>query len=325
MKVTVEDIRGVVGIVPTPATADAERWDALNTINLPESEKMVDAVVASGIEIVMTTGTFGECATLTFAELRDFVGCVVDTVRGRVPVFAGVTTLNTRDTIKRGRALVARGADGLFIGRPMWLPMDDKAIVRFYRDIAEAMPGVPLVVYDNPHAFKGKISTEAYRELVAIKEVVAAKHVGGPSLEGDLMVVGRNAVVLPLEPDWAGLAEKHPDLATACWSGSVACAPAPVAALSRAVLARDWPRAHEITRQIAWAMETMFPGGDLGRFMNYSIQLGHVRFAAAGLIDPGPTRPPYLEAPEEFIAGSRECGLRWRELQQTYTAIKQAS
>lgn len=321
MRLSVEDIAGVVGIVPTPANPGAERWDAQRTVNLAETAKMIEAVAGAGIEIVMTAGTFGECATLTWDELQDFTDCVVATTRGRAPVFAGVTTLNTRDTISRGRALIALGANGLFVGRPMWLPMDDQAIVRFYRDLAEAMPGVPLVAYDNPLAFKGKISTDAYRQIAAIPEVVAAKHVGGPSLEGDLLAVGKGLRILPLEPDWCGLAEKHPDLARACWSGSVACAPAPIAALSRAILAKDWLRARELTKRVSWAMETMFPGGDLARFMNYSIQLGHVRFKAAGLIDPGPTRPPYVGAPEEFVAGSEECGRRWAQLQSEFANV----
>jgi len=173
MKITMEDIRGVVGIVPTPATPDAERWDAQNTIELDETVKMVSAVVDAGVDVLMTTGTFGECATLTGDELRTFIDCVVKTVGGRRPVFAGITTLNTRDTVRRGRELVALGADGLFVGRPMWLAMDEVAIVRFYQDIAAALPGVPLVVYDNPSAFKGKISAAAYRALAQIPEVVA--------------------------------------------------------------------------------------------------------------------------------------------------------
>jgi dihydrodipicolinate synthase/N-acetylneuraminate lyase len=318
MRVTVEDITGVVGIVPTPATSDAERWDATNTVNLPETEKMIRAVVEAGIDVVMTTGTFGECATLTWQELQDFVACVVETAAGRRPVFAGITTLNTRDTIERGRRLVEIGADGLFVGRPMWLPLDDRGIVRYYRDISEAIPGVPLVVYDNPFAFKGKMSTEVYGQLGEIPEVVAAKHVGGPALEGDLLAVGSRVRILPLEVDWYPLARKYPDVARACWSGGVACAPSPMAELARAIERRDWVRAEEISGKLQWACEPMFPGGSLERFIAYSIQLGHVRFKHAGLIDPGPTRPPYLEAPDEFISGSVECGRRWAQLEAEF-------
>jgi|APFEC2959095136_1045048.scaffolds.fasta_scaffold02563_2 4-(2-carboxyphenyl)-2-oxobut-3-enoate aldolase len=318
MKVTVDDMVGAVGIVPTPATENADRWDAEDTVDLREAEKMIRAVTADGIEILMTTGTFGECATLTWDELQNFVDCVVQTAGNKVPVFAGVTTLNTRDTIKRGKALLDLGAAGLFVGRPMWLAMDEAAIVQFYRDIAEALPRVPLVVYDNPLAFKGKISGAAYRALAQIPEVVAAKHVGGPALEDDLLAVGKTLRILPLEVDWCNLAMKHPSLARACWSGSVACAPAPIAALSRAIAALDWERASAISKQLSWAMSPMFPGGDMARFMDYSIPLGHARFEAAGLIKPGPSRPPYRTAPDEYVEGSKMCGRRWASLQKEF-------
>ena len=316
MKVHIEDIRGIVGIVPTPATADADQWDCRNSINFAQTQRMIEAVVSDGIEIVMTTGTFGEGATVTETELRDYVRCVVEAVNGRVPVFAGITTLNTRDTIRRGRELLDLGADGLFVGRPMWLPLDQVGIVSYYQDLAEAFRNVSLIVYDNPFAFKGKISREAYRELARIREVVASKHVGGPSLEDDLLAVGMDLRLLPLETDWCSLAQRHPDLATACWSGSVACAPAPFAALSRAILSRDWPRAEALTAKIRAALAPMFPSGDLEAFMTYSIQLGHARFNAAGLVDVGPCRPPYTAVPVDLLAGAEETGRMLARLQR---------
>jgi dihydrodipicolinate synthase/N-acetylneuraminate lyase len=320
MKVTVDDFVGVAGIVPTPATPDARQWSALQTIAFDETRKMIDLVVGAGVDIVMTTGTFGECATLTWPELRGFVECVAQTTAGRAPVFAGVTTLNTRDTIERARELLNVGADGLFVGRPMWLALDDAGIVRYYQDIAQALPGVPLVIYDNHLAFKGKISAEAYTELARIPEIVATKHMGGPALESDMLAVGKAMRVLPLAPDWGPIAERQPDLARACWSGGVACAPAPIVAVARAIEARDWPRVRAITEKLQWAEAPMFPGGDLTRFMDYSIQIGHIRFKAAGLIDPGPPRPPYLEVPSQYVPGAEECGQRWAQLQSEFSA-----
>jgi len=312
------DINGIVGILPTPSTPNADRWDAVDTVNLAETEKLVRAVVDAGIEIIMTTGTFGECATLTFSELQAFVDCVVRTTAGRRPVFAGVTTLNTRDTIERARKLVQLGADGIFSGRPMWLPLDDRAIVRYYHDLAEALPGVPLVVYDNPWAFKGKISVAAYAELAKIPQIVAAKHAGGPGLETDLAAVGDAMRLLPLDIDWVPFVKKLPQRVTACWSGAVACAPAPLAALSRAVAARDWPEAERIHEKVRWASSVMFPGGDLEAFISYSIPLGKARFKGAELIDPGPGRAPYSEAPAEYVELSLESGRRWKTLQAEF-------
>ncbi len=318
MRLTVDDFVGVAGIVPTPATDDAGQWNARQTVAYDETRKMIDLVVDAGVDILMTTGTFGECATLTWPELRGFVECVAQTAARRVPVFAGVTTLNTRDTIERARELLRVGADGLFVGRPMWLALDDAGIVRYYRDIAQALPRVPLVVYDNHIAFKGKISAEAYLELARIPEIIATKHMGGAALESDMLAVGRSMRVLPLAPEWGPIAERHPELARACWSGGVACAPAALVAVARAVAARNWPQVREITEKLRWAEAPMFPGGDLTRFMDYSIQIGHVRFKAAGLIDPGPPRPPYLEVPAEYVPGAEECGRRWAQLQEEF-------
>jgi 4-(2-carboxyphenyl)-2-oxobut-3-enoate aldolase len=325
MKITPADINGLVGIAPTPATPDAGDWRTTNSVNLPETEKMARILVDSGLDILMTTGTFGECASLMEHELRDFVKCVVDTVDRRIPVFAGIGTLNTRDTIRRSRELIDLGADGLFVARPMWLALDDKGIVRFYRDLAEAMPGVPMVVYDNPIAFKGKISKEAFIELAKIPEVVAAKHERGPLLDSDAAAVAGQCRVLPLVADWCRAAKLNPDVVTAAWSGHIACAPAPQVALGRAIRARDWSKAEEIAAKCNWAESAMFAGGELKGFMDYSIAIGHLRFAAAGLIDPGPPRPPYLFVPDEYRAGGMECGRRWATLQQEFQARDRAA
>ncbi len=325
IKITPDEIVGLCGILPTPAVAEANHWSCVNSVNLPETEKMTRLVVEAGTDLIMTTGTFGECASLTPLELRDFIACVVDTVAGRRPVFAGIGTLNTRETISRGRELVDVGADGLFVARPMWLALDDAGIVAFYRDIAEALPGVPMIVYDNPSAFKGKISEAAYQALADIPEVIAAKHVGGPQLEKDALAVAGRCRILPLVSDWFRTAKANPELMQAAWSGHVACAPAPLNALAAAIKAGDWTLAETISDRCRWAEEAMFAGGDLSKFMDYSIQIGHLRFAAAGLIDPGPPRPPYhLAPPEVYVKGGTETGRRWKQLQGEYSDMVSA-
>jgi 4-(2-carboxyphenyl)-2-oxobut-3-enoate aldolase len=315
---TADDIRGAIGVLPTPATSDAEDWRAERTVDLAETEKMVKLVVGGGIDMLMTTATFGEVATLTWPELEAFCECVIRTAAPH-PVFVGVTTLNTRDTIARTRALVKLGAAGVFSGRPMFIRLTDGQIVRYYQDLAEALPGVPIIVYDNAETFRGPISTDVFRALATIPEVVAARQVGGAETDRNIEAVGSKIRFLPHDSRWLPSARKYPDAALACWSGNVACGPAPVAALSRAILRRDWPAAEAITDELKWAGETMYPAGDLERFRDFSIQLCHVRIRAAGLIEPGPCRPPYRDAPEEYVAGSEEVGRRWRQLHDGYS------
>jgi dihydrodipicolinate synthase/N-acetylneuraminate lyase len=318
MRIGVDDITGIVGIIPTPSTPDADRWDCENSVDLVSTSAMVARVVAGGVRILMTNGSFGEGATLTEREHYDFTACVAETLAGRGLLFAGVTTLNTRDTIARARGVIERGADGLFLGRPMWMALDDGGIVRYYRDIAEALPDVPIVLYDNHLAFKGRISTQAYAALSRIPEIVATKHIGGPAMDDDLAAVEGRMRVLPLDAHWPAFARRHPAEATACWTGNAADGTEPLVALARAVEARDLDRADAIAARMAWAQAPMFPGGKLENFVDYNIPIAHARLEGSGLVRSGPPRPPYISAPEGHMEGGRETGRRWASLRAEF-------
>ncbi len=324
MPVTVEDIRGVLGILPTPSTPDADHWSCENSVDLDETARMVETILDAGVSIFLTNGSFGEGATLTWPEHRDFTDCIVRTMRGRGLLFVGVTTLNTRDTIARARALVELGADGLFLGRPMWMSLDPAGILRYYRDIAEALPGVPLIVYDNQFAFKAKIDTETYAALSRIPEIVATKHIGGPTMGGDLRAVEGRMRVLPVDSQWSAFARAHPDEALACWTGNVADGAEPLVMLAEAVARRDWAWADHIGERMAWAQAPMFPGGKLENFVDYNIPIAHARLEGSGKVKSGPPRPPYLDAPESHLEGGRETGRRWAGLASELSSPRKA-
>lgn len=318
-----DDIVGVAAILPTPATTGADHWDSRDTVDLEESARLTEALVSAGVDLILTNGTFGECATLTLEELLAFNDAVVQTVKGRVPVFSGATTLNTRDTVDRARQLQALGADGLFVGRPMWVALDDAQIVSFHAAIAEALPEMSQIAYDNPNAFKGKISSAVYAELATIPQIVAAKHMGlglmGDRFLDDIEAVAGRIRLLPVASDWATTAERLPEDVPACWSGDVSCGPAPVLALRDAIMGRDWSRAAAIQDEIGTALDPLFPRGSFEEFSKYNIQIDRAEFDAAGYFRPGPARPPYTSCPDAYLEGGREVGRRWARLQSKYT------
>lgn len=318
--VTARDLVGVLGMVPTPSVPGADHWSCENSVDLDQTARMTRMALDGGVRILLTNGSLGEGATLLEHELCDFTRCIADALAGRGLVFAGVTTLNTRETIRRARAVLAAGADGLFLGRPMWMSLDPQAIVRYYADIAEALPGVPLVVYDNQFAFKAKIDTPTYAALSRIPAVIGAKHIGGPSIADDLRAVEGRMRILPIDTQWGALARAFPEEALACWSGNTADGPEPLAALARAVAAKDWGRVEAISARMAWAQAPMFPGGKLENFVDYNIPIAHARLAGSGLVRSGPPRPPYIFAPEGHLEGGRETGRRWESLRREFGA-----
>jgi len=185
---------------------------------------------------------------------------VVETAAGRVPIFAGATTLNTRDTIRRGKALIEMGATGLFLGRPMWCECDDATIIRFYSDVAEALPDTPFIIYDNPEAFKGKLSPEVYKELAKIPNIIASKYIAvGPQYLDDVAACGDNILLMTMDSDWLQANKLTGNKATACWTGSGNCGMAPLLALKNAISSGNEEEAERITSEIRNTYATLFP------------------------------------------------------------------
>ncbi|MGO4690347.1 dihydrodipicolinate synthase family protein [Glaciibacter sp. 2TAF33] len=319
-QMTAADIRGIYAILATPAIKDGSLLETPDTVDYDETRRSVSALLTQGVDAILTNGTFGEAGSLTDQELFGFVQCVIDTVGGAVPVFAGATTLNTRETIRRGRELIRLGATGLFLGRPMWCAMDDDMIVGFYQDLADSMPGVPFIVYDNPEAFKGKLSTAVYARLAEIPNVVAVKYAGFTTQYlSDLEACRGRITIMLVEGFWYYGHRWAGDLAPAVWSGSANCGVAPLTALKEALESGDDELALAVTTEIRHANKPLFPGGSFEAFATYNVPLEKARFAAAGQTDPGPARPPYDRIPEQYLEGAREAGRRWALLQTKYT------
>ncbi len=80
---TAQDVKGAWAIMPTPAKDGADDWRAVDTVDLEESARVAEALIQAGIDGILTLGTLGECATLTLAEKRAYIGALVEPVRYR--------------------------------------------------------------------------------------------------------------------------------------------------------------------------------------------------------------------------------------------------
>jgi len=320
LRETVHDVKGIYAIIPTPAIPGADQITTADTVDYEETVRAVNCMIEDGVDAIMTTGTFGEAATLTWEEHLNFVVTVVEAAKGRVPIYAGATTLNTRDTIVRAKAFQEKGVSGLLLGRPMWCECDDDTIVSFYRDVAEAVPELGIIVYDNPVAFKGKISSAVYAQLAEIPSIIAAKCTSlGQAFWNDVDAVKGKIRMLPMERDWYEGWKTKPAEILACWSGAASCGPQPAVQLKRSIFTGDEEKAQEITEGMQHASQTFFPDGEFKLFAKYNIQLEKIRINEAGYINAGPSRPPYTKVPEEYAEGAREAGRRLAELRKKYS------
>lgn len=321
---TAEDIHGAWVIMPTPATPDASDWRVQHTVDLEETARIVEALIAAGVNGIFSNGTFGECATLTWEEKRDFIATVVETARGRVPFFCGTTALHTREVIRQTREAMDIGASGTMLGVPMWCKMEVPTAVQFYRDVAEAVPEAAIAIYANPEAFKFDFPRSFWAQVSNIPQVITAKYLGIGMLDLDLRLAP-SIRFLPHEDDYYAAARIDPERMTAFWSSGAMCGPATAIRLRDTVGAAkrsgDWTDAKAISDAMRQADSTLFPRGDFSEFSKFNIGLEKARMDAAGWLKAGPCRPPYHIVPEEHLAGARKSGEAWAALHARYATL----
>lgn len=317
------DLRGVYAIIPTPAKAGADRWDATDTVDLQETVRVLNQLIADGVNGLIILGTTGECATLTPAEFEAFVDCVLTTVAKRIPTFVGTTALGTHEVVRRTRFAQEHGADGVLVGMPMWQPLLTDMAVEYYRTISEAFPKLSLMVYANARAFRFNFTdVEFWRGVVDASPTVMSAKFSLPKSLFALQEAARGRVhFLPHDDAVSAFAAIAPATTTACWATAASMGPQPSLAVMDAILAGDAARTAAVAKDIAWASEpiaSLLEKPEL--FASYNIQVEKIRINAAGYCNAGPVRPPYQVVPDDIRTSSEECGRRWKTLCVKYAS-----
>ena len=315
---TAADVHGAWAIIPTPAKPGAESWKMEDTLDVDETARVVEELIKSGIDAILSMGTLGECATMTWPEKQKFMSTLVETARGRVPVFVGTTTLNTRDTIRETRWATDLGADGTMLGLPMWCAMSLPGAVQFYRDVAEACPQTAIAIYANPEAFRFDFPPPFWAQVASIPQVITCKYVGVANLLVNLSLTHGKIRFLPIDFDYYGAARMDPELCTAFWTSGAVCGPnVPIQLRDEVVAAKksgDWSKAKWISDEMAKTAASLFPPGGFKEFSMYNIAIEKERMNAAGWMKAGPFRAPYYVVPAPYLEGARNSGKMWAEL-----------
>lgn len=324
-RLTADDVRGAWAVVPTPATPDANDPRAARTVDLAETARVIDELVRAGIDGLLTLGTLSEGATLTWDEKRAFLKTAVEAVAGRIPLFAGTTTLGTRETIAQTREAYELGVDGTMLGLPMWCELDVPLALQFYGDVAAAVPECAICVYANPAAFKFPFAHDFWSAIAAIPQVVCSKYLGVANLAVDLPAVRGRVRLLPVASQYVDAAQAYPEDCNAFWTSAAVCGPAPIIALrdevENAKRSGDWSAATRVSDDVRAGSRGLAPNEDRKEFFKYNIQLEKARINAAGWMNAGPCRPPYYRAPADYEASAARSGRNWAAIHARYSPL----
>jgi len=320
---TVDDIHGCWAIIPTPTKPNGSDLNATDTVDLEETARVIEGMIAAGVDGILSLGTLGECGALSWEEKSAFISTMVKTAAGRVPIFVGTTTLSTRETIRQTRAAYDLGADGTMVGPPMWNKPDVGMAVQFFKDLAEAVPEMAICVYANPFVFKFDFPPPFWAGVADIPQVIMAKTATHGTYLRDSGAAKGKVRIMPMDAEFTPAARMAPETATAFWSSSASCGPAPAVALrdivAEAKKTHDWSKAWELTGKMTQAVLPIICYGDMVAFQENNVALEKLRFNVAGWMNAGPIRPPHHVVPDKIKEFARLGGEAWAALQKEYS------
>ncbi|MGK6322975.1 dihydrodipicolinate synthase family protein [Sphingomonas sp. DT-51] len=155
-----------------PAVTTQVREDL--TLDLPDTQRVVDELIRDGVTGIIALGTVGENNSLDYDEKVAVLRAIVEVVKGRVPVITGVSEYDTRRAARYAQAAEKAGADGLMLLPPMvYVPKPDELVAHF-RGVAERT-ALPIMLYNNPPAYRTVIDRYVLEQLVPVENIVAVK------------------------------------------------------------------------------------------------------------------------------------------------------
>jgi 4-hydroxy-tetrahydrodipicolinate synthase len=158
------------GVIPAATTQFAADF----SIDFDSTATVQDGLIRDGVHGLIVMGTVGENNSLDADEKRAMLAATVKTVAGRVPVIAGVAELDTRRAAAFARDAEAIGADGLMVLPAMVYVPTQAELAAHFRTVAEST-GLPIMLYNNPPAYRVSIGFEALHALSDLPNVVALK------------------------------------------------------------------------------------------------------------------------------------------------------
>ena len=144
------------------------------TVHETGVHQLVERLVSQGVHGVFVGGTTGEVWALDDEQWTRLVMFAKDAVRGRVPLYVGVSHASTAGAAARARRAEQLGADVVVSLAPYYIPSGQADIVRHFQALANAT-ALPIIVYQYPGIVKCSITLATYVELAKIPGVVGVK------------------------------------------------------------------------------------------------------------------------------------------------------
>lgn len=159
-------------------TAMATPMDQQGEVDYAQAKRLALALLATGSDGLVISGTTGESPTLTKSEKVRLFEEIVAASRGKGSVLAGTGSYSTRESIELSKRAEAAGVDGLLLVVPYYNKPTQEGLYRHFRAIAEAT-SLPCMLYNVPSRTVASLSPETTLRLAEVPNIVGVKEASG--------------------------------------------------------------------------------------------------------------------------------------------------
>jgi len=144
------------------------------TVDIDATQGVLDALVRDGVHGLVVLGTCGENNSLEPEEKRQVLKAACEVVAGRIPIVVGVSEFTTGRAATFARDAETIGADALMVLPAMVYVPTEAELEAHFRTVAAASD-LPIMLYNNPPAYRTAISLDVLRRLADVPTIVAVK------------------------------------------------------------------------------------------------------------------------------------------------------
>ena len=155
----------------TPMTDDGE-------IDLDRTRALARALVATGTESIVSTGSTGEAPALTDEETVAVWRATKEAVGPDVAVIAGATNNDTRRSIRLTEAAEGAGLDGVLLTVPAYNKPPQEGLIRHFTAIAGST-SLPCMLYNVPSRTSLNMTVSTTLRLAEVPNIVGIKEASG--------------------------------------------------------------------------------------------------------------------------------------------------
>ncbi len=144
-------------------------------VDIDGVKRLAQALVASGTEGIVSTGSTGEAAALSEEEAVAVWRATKAAVGADVAVIAGATNNDHGASLRLTREAVKAGLDGVLLTVPAYSKPPQAGLVRHFTAIADAAEGLPCVLYNIPGRSALNMTAETTLRLAEVSNIVGIK------------------------------------------------------------------------------------------------------------------------------------------------------